>query len=153
MQIGCELNVNWPWIPRKLEKIRIGISLENWFICDYLRRYLHDYINLLLKEVTNTGAERELYIEALMRSLTAKEVEALELGRSVATLQAQLQHRDDQLQLKDEQLISKDEMLAQERERAQKVEREMAQRLLRERSAVQDILLKVGSQSVSKAGM
>jgi hypothetical protein len=84
-----------------------------------------------------------MYIETLQHTLANKEVDILDLGKEVATLQTKLRHQD--------------ELLAMERERMQKLEQEVA-RLEQDRtgsnlrSAVQEILHRVSTESVSKAG-
>jgi hypothetical protein len=85
--------------------------------------------------------ERESYIEVLAHTLSAKEVEILDVGKEVATLQAKLQQ--------------KDELLVMEKERAHKLEHELEQRLEQDksgnnlRSIVQEILQRVSSESVN----
>ena len=88
--------------------------------------------------------EREVYIEELLHTLAAKEVDIIELGKELATVQTKSQQ--------------KDELIAIERERMQKLEQELAQRLELDktgtnlRSAIQEILRRVSTESVSKSG-
>lgn len=85
-----------------------------------------------------------MYIEELQHTLANKEVEGLDLGKELATLRAKL--------------AQKDELIMLERERMQKLEQELAQRTDQDRSGsllrstVQEILRRVSTESVSKAG-
>jgi hypothetical protein len=98
---------------------------------------LHNYLPSL-------SLEREVYIEELLRTLSGKEVEILDTGKELVTLQTKL--------------LQTNELMTMEKERAQKLEQELFQRLDLDKngtnmsSVMQEILNRVSSESVSKAG-
>lgn len=105
--------------------------------------------------------ERASFVEQQQHTLAAMQLELTDHSRLASSLQALLSQRDEQLKQKDDQvrqrdelLQKRDELLALERARVQKLELEMAQHKDGSflRSVVQELLMKVSSQSVSKAG-